>query len=404
MRKDKGDERSSGYVDEFKSGCPVDPPSPPRRPAPQNPLPLLTSTKPDHISSMRDAWSKAIGRSKKRKKPVLKEVTHKSKQLKEITGRNRILLLADYVINEYGSSLNYMIFKKLVLERSSETEWNKFRSALRLKFARRVERNRSDSKDDMNKSYDSALDSFTSSYSSESFKKSDDLLIDIDKRKHHFIDFHLLKECEVVISSFPFTRTKRVWIPHTVLIREGVLEYYEKSSKNLEVSRTFPVHSSCSPSVPNLTKVMSSSSHHRSSLSTFTPPRPKSLCKTQSHDTGLKIRKHNLRRTSSSSIKLIPHQFVLLKHFELSSISTEEKEKGKPLFTFTIGECVSSKGNEISLRFGGYQRKTIERVHEALTVMLVTKAYIRPHQLSDLKQIGKGTCALEMEVPVSEFL
>ena len=82
------------------------------------------SETPSHISSMRDAWSKAIGGDVEKHENV--------KRLKKIS-KNRILRVADYIINEYGSCLTYSMYKSLVLEKASPEEWDRMRGALRLK-------------------------------------------------------------------------------------------------------------------------------------------------------------------------------------------------------------------------------------------------------------------------------
>ena len=139
-------------------------PPPTRSPPSLNRPPSET---PSHISSMRDAWSKAIGGGdvKRKRRHTLKKIS-----------KNRILRVADYIINEYGSCLTYSMYKSLVLEKASPEEWDRMRGALRLKFARRVERNCYETNADL-LAYHRLIDfnSFADSFNSDNSSSKDDL-------------------------------------------------------------------------------------------------------------------------------------------------------------------------------------------------------------------------------------
>jgi len=326
-------------------------------------------------------------------------IKHKLKRI----AKNRILRVADYIINEYGTSLSYSEYKKLVLEKTSQIDWEKFRGALRLKFAKRVERiSGSSSKIDV------LIDNHHSDFlalQSGSCSDSDDLL-NIDKKRRNYVDFHLLKECLVKTGTFPWTRTKRVWIPYTILIREGVLEYFEDFSENRMGFRKKKHHprDSLAPRMPkSLNRVMSSPSNsHLRSI----PPRPISLQKALSQNTGLDNKNFgSIRRTSSSNeIGGQQRLFVLLKHFELSKVnvvsieSDDENDERRTLYTFTIDECVDFNGKGITLRIGGYTRANVDSLHETLRVLSVTKSYIRRDHIFDLHQIGKGSSGTSLSL------
>ena len=129
------------------------------------------------------------------------------------------------------------------------------------------------------------------------------------------MDFHVLRECKVKTSCGGFwgRRTKREWIPHTFLIREGVLECFEDMKNFLSRS-----HARDSMRSKTLLRVMSSPSNAKRLR--FSPKaRSLTLQKAHSQDSGLDHKNFKILRTSSDKSKK-HHLFVLLKHFELSEL------------------------------------------------------------------------------------
>lgn len=397
---------------------------------------------PHHILRMRDQWALAIARSSGQKRQSQSSSNRRPSQVQR--DGERVLRMADYIINEFGTNISYRDYKHLLLTQQkggiSKREWVKYRAPLRLKFARRVERNCARSIAPW------LRDDFESSGSSQEFFKASLGSGDspgVETAPHKNITFRLYQrqpQCQTrtlyTFSSFSSSVLNKCWQLCDFTIRNGILKYVERQSAPYRTHELLKKRQKASRQLCQDSVLESASSDDAvvvlseddtdvpadvasSLVRTIgavtsrkpleTPSSPELHHTVSSHRARLDIKYRRFsdpvrrKQTSRGHSSVHKSTYIRLRHCDVGAIGkilvdvpTSTSIQIRPLpvvfhfFIVSDGEDVAGQKN-VTLTFGGPDLSIVERFRDAVRVASVTRSTVRREDLSDITNIGSGT-------------